>query len=550
MAVAVSGEAFSLEAEESRQPVSNPAMRNAAAFAHYLRAGFNRSTYYANQAESEELAAWWRAYESHGREEFLEVVNCAGQLRAQSFQRRYAAWYEKFSKYLRALDVKGVTWQIENRRRQAWLRRNPEPVMNQTRQIRFCGDCNLPKWSSAMCRNELCVRCFEANFTQCRSCGATYRRGERHWHPRRGSDCQPSPTRFRFPNVLVKSGYQPANRIVPVRLPVPSGRIPETASRTILEIVNDGYPTWDRISAEALKSYVGLEWETKDGKFPARLKNKLYRGFNRRVKPEQLTEIGNVARQNLVTSDVHYVEFTRQISVKASAFKHGGSCWWNPDLRHRCIFKVNHGIAMRLFDRELTQAEYESIGTSNLHTILPKARAWVIPVEMIADPIPVADPMSASAFLLFNAYGESGQQMSSLLAAMTGKQHISRAGLYSNGMYLNGDTFVVADRRYGDDYRIGLPVDYENLKCSCMTGEPEPEFVYPYDDSGYNPEAVVEAVPAKATPTRNAYNEEEEPDDDGDRDFAERGNVRERVVNLNDFEIRFTFTDEDVEPDF
>jgi hypothetical protein len=545
-----------LEHEVPQPP--NVAMREAARFAHYIRqstiTGGDWATNRPGSGECAEqeaaLIALWRTYASHGQDRFLQIFEHCMSISHRRHRVLFDAWAERRRVYIEALETKDISIDVSWRRRQAWERRNPRPV-NPVRSASlpmFCVECGEPRLSHTVhraaylrgIRHDICRDCLDANYTQCARCGQYVRHGEHHYHPpepKMGSKCRAPMERFRMPNVLLRAGYQPSDRIARIES---AGRrqVPTSALRSIARIVERDAPWgWD---VHSIKSVAGsADWETSSGKFSKRLANELFKRHKIKLPADAVAEIGNIARQSLSGHNEHYVEFTRMLDDHPDNFINGGSCWWGSTPsrtnRNRCLLKENGGMALRLWASE------DKVKSYNLYTNL-LARAWVVPLNERLESC-VHDPMRAHAFVLFNAYGKwntpfydsPGQQMAAILASVLGMEHVATTSFQCNGMFLNsGSAYLLAPAPV-----LGRPrmlIEQESVRCSCVTHEPEPADAYDYNDDDWSP-ALLSDQPT----TTNQ--EEEEPEDDNRADGLAHLRavtaVAERVYDDNDEEPEF-----------
>lgn len=500
--------------EESHPP--NPTMRDAAKFAHWLRREVERNRYTStseSDPDTEGLVRWWQWYgANYSRERFQQTLTRASRMRQFALSKVYDEWAVRsnltYSK-LREKQLNGeITYTQVIQRRQAWLRRNPEPMYQANDMLtHFCSECGEPRfYYNGWYGNGLCTSCFTEHYRYCDRCNRIYRNTEDHYHPpppRHGSQCIAKHERFRMPNVLVASGYQPCDRIVHVQGQT-VGMIPDTAFEQIAQAVRDSVGYDGRLqywTGAEYRDFAAANWETREGKLSKRLANKLYKVFGYKLPTELVTQIGNIARQNMSTALDYRVEFTRKLDRSAGEFSNPDSCWWTgwgDNNRMRCILKANGGFAMRTFERQWS-------GRS-----VPRGRCWVIPLDDML--IATHDTMNAHAYLLFNAYGESGQTMSSLLAAMTGKKCVSyfKGDFAENtGMFINsGSLYLVADQMYDrDTVKVHMRVNNGTIQCSCVTHTADEVEPYTEDDSDFDGTILNATAPT-------GPDEDEEPYDD------------------------------------
>lgn len=495
---------LALESEESVPYEPNLAMSAAVGFAHYLRRRGADGTSYDSDAS--ELKRWYREFGSDFRR-FTGVIGRIVDADRDSFYRKLDRFQSRKNQFQKELSEQEISYFQRSRQSAAWREQNPRPysMLNADQlSVRFCDDCQEPAWTYTMRFvprvGNVCSDCIQ-NWTYCDRCGEYYPTDEDHYHPpppRQGSQCTAPMERFRMPNKLLQVGYQPSDRIVRVVNSGSRGRIPEAAMPLIEDIVNEDRVSWDQVRLRWYGNQLTNVWATKEGNYPKRLKNMLYKQVQLKLSASQMERIGNVARQYMVQDDENFVEFTRKLNRSPEEFVHDGSCWFTGG-RHRCILKQNGGMAMRLFESATPPKNYRN-------RALPDARAWVVPLR--DDLFGVDDPMEASSFLLFNAYGKSAQEMASLLASMTGKRcvyDVDMADGSSDGMYVNSGGYLVSDEK--GVAVVDLAINGDNINCSCVSHGHDRTIRYPYDDSDFSTALVSESG-------RKVYEgEEEEPDD-------------------------------------
>ena len=565
---------LALEVQESRPP--NPAMREAARFAHFLRDTTRRRDSYAERAEHDQqipvaIAEFWRIYgERYPQERFREVFVRCEEIRAVAADRRWLNWERRRNAYLLTLRAKDISYDVHWKRRMAWERRNPPPATRlgdrSIVSVEFCDECQLPKPTPLVIvagtlrgvDYDLCAQCYRDNYTTCGRCGLTHRNDAEHYHPpppRRGSKCRAPRERFRMPNVLLKSGYQPCDRVVAVKT-ANALQVSASALTSVLGIIN-GQDEVIRsgwyFSSENLRYVIAnneLDWEVAGkGKFPKRIASGLYKRYRIKLSPEAISEIGNVTRQSLTDASDHYVEFTKQLDDISENFMHGDSCWWNQEARHRCLLKENGGMAMRLFSSgEYRRGELRGKTLDNLI-----ARAWLVPVDEHFF-TPVHDPMQAYGFLLFNAYGRggtsfgnsAGQPMSAVLASVLGMKYVTyTSSFHCRGMYINDGGYLITPERVTENREVRFSIIEHDLQCSCITHKKDTEPpIYEYDDGDWSP-AVVGGDTPPVTAT-NKYSEDEEPEDN---DRAAGGGNHRSVVQWDREASPFFFEEHEPEDD-
>ena len=133
-------------------------------------------------------------------------------------------------------------------------------------------------------------------------------------------------------------------------------------------------------------------WVVQNGKVRGKLPKRLARAFSARfdikLTPEQMSEIGNIARAHILPPNKYTFDFTNNFSWEAGDFGDFGSCFWGNNYLAKEVLRNQGALAIRLYDA-LGYA-----GTS---------RAWLY-------------QLSNKEWLLFNSYGDPTSKMVNLFA--------------------------------------------------------------------------------------------------------------------------------------
>ncbi len=403
---------------ETSAPPNSPEMREAARFLRYLRHGYQRDYRSAN------LHEWWNAYSDAESSWFTDVV---------------------------------------------------ERVTNRT--VYWCDSCEMPHWTDSWhgfargVDRDLCTGCLE-DFYWCDECDewSAYPHAHEDEDEER-SACEAPHFSFRFP-VLGQENGSVAND---TRFVIESagGVIAREGIDAVGKYLMDstgqdiGYRAYLHLRSDAFEQ----KWTTKGGNFPKRVaKWYLQQGY--KLTPEQVSEIGNVARRFASAQAKHAVEFTRDLNQSASDFFHSGSCWWGSESHSRCILKQCGGLAIRTWTVDGTEAPNPNKGpqptrvndcgcpscTNYAHQMrawkaIPdtitqpvgklSGRAWIVPLDNALQL--THDAENARAFVVFNDYGIDGYEFARLVAQMTGKSY-RRIGFQLGNAWVNSDRgFLIAD---------------------------------------------------------------------------------------------------------
>jgi len=158
------------------------------------------------------------------------------------------------------------------------------------------------------------------------------------------------------------------------------------------------------------------------GSYTKRLSKEIFNTYNYSFTPDEMTAIGNLAKQHTVKEAAHIIEFTRKFNLSAAEFGHIDSCLWQSYTSSRCAMKGSGGLAIRSFD------ENKNVD----------GRAWILPLGAGLGPFRGAD-LPATAYLVFNGYGRlSDYAPAQVIASLTGMSYrkvaveVTRTTLYVN----------------------------------------------------------------------------------------------------------------------
>jgi len=270
--------------------------------------------------------------------------------------------------------------------------------------------------------------------------------GERYWGARcrtpecRNCQCEAPHKEFDFP---IDAGRSSLRSDRPHEVTLPSGIIAEEGLVAIIVLIARLLTEvgWDIPNRRArnLVDEVGNQWMKSTGSFPKRLAKAVYKYYGKGanlwgVKPielsdETLADVGNIAKQHTIKEARHVIEFTRNLNLSAADFAHPESCYWGGSKHSRCALKGSGGLGVRTFDEKCRAT----------------GRAWILPMDDTL--MPMLDATKASAYFVFNGYGEmSGYAPAQLVAMLTGLTY-RKVPVHSphDIMYVNGETgFLVA----------------------------------------------------------------------------------------------------------
>lgn len=230
------------------------------------------------------------------------------------------------------------------------------------------------------------------------------------------------------------------------------------------------------ISTHHLRNVVdSWHWVTKDGKFPKRFANALYRDYSIKIDPQLLEQLGNLAAKYVVRSTYH-VDFTRKLDWAAGAFGDSGSCFWGGRRSARTIMQDNSVMAVRLY-------RCTSYGTYNGY-----ARAWMVDVSRKLK--------CHEAYVLFNAYGAQLEEIGGVVAKMlklsSGPAFINNNGGTHGTVFLNRsglgifvstpDVVGAAGRLYVGSTRLELGLRRKYCACKMCGRRVSRSTMHPLSD--------------------------------------------------------------------
>lgn len=262
------------------------------------------------------------------------------------------------------------------------------------------------------CRDEHCYWC-----DHCEEFART-----EHEHEPDDCQCEAPLKQFQFP----ANGHGTIANGERLEVTLPAGTIDDVGLQRIRNLLqHEGHP-WDLVEKAMIA--IGDQWQGKRGNYTRRLSRELYANHKVKIAPGMLSEIGNIARQHSSETSTWRIEFTRDLNRSPEDFYHDESCWWGSYYPSRCALKNWGGLGFRSFDE---------CGYVN-------GRAWVQPLD--EDLIPTHDTVNASAYLIYNAYGElDGYKAARIVGHLTSRTY-RRITLRSDPQYINGNFgWLVAD---------------------------------------------------------------------------------------------------------
>lgn len=300
--------------------------------------------------------------------------------------------------------------------------------------------------AEGMCRKHV------DNMLNCATCQGYYPREDQQYHQHNGSDCCFSPVEEFTINW---AGHDPIPNGVITKVSLGEGEITSSGLHSIHTYLWQQRVVVEREQGvqarEDLRSLVnsiyraelGVAYKNSKGSFAKQVSRHAYNKYKLVIKPEWMTEIGNIAKAHCGAGD-YFIETTRLLDQTAAELGNAGSCWWQSFWHSRCIMKSNGGFGMRTYD-----------GPDGDVT----GRTWVVPLRMGKFPSqgrpkfePTFDTNTMDGFLVFNGYGRlPDPQNAALVASMNGMKYVrvETRTPYQNqegrGLYVNGNSgFLVA----------------------------------------------------------------------------------------------------------
>jgi hypothetical protein len=334
----------------------------------------------------------------------------------------------------------------------------------------FCGNCEEPAWKGDLSRagngDRICDGCWSDWYT-CDSCDERFPAGDltetlsgsavcdscrcnyysfceecdgyypdddsyEHDHDNGSGCCESPQLSFRIRN----DSCDPLGNDQQVTITLAKGVITSEGLKAIRRYLLDagcGSIAYDLAD-------VGDQWQARTGNFPKRLSRLAYQRYQTKLTPENLSNVGNIARDHSTEVSVR-IEVTRELNQSADYFYHDGSCWWTDCYESRCALKTNGGFALLTFNAHG--------GTSG--------RAWVLPLKLDDGETltPTFETMTPDAFVVFNGYGElDGYTAPRIIAHLAGWTY-RKIDFECRPMYINSGGYLVAPEPIAEKYTDG-----------------------------------------------------------------------------------------------
>lgn len=167
------------------------------------------------------------------------------------------------------------------------------------------------------------------------------------------------------------------------------------------------------------------------GKLPKRVSSYVRRWGGKRLTTEQLSIIGNIAKENLLSEVSYTFDFTDKFNWEAGDFGDSCSCFWGCRNMAKGVMEKEGVLAIRFY------AGYSGIG-----------RAWLY-------------KLSDTQWILFNAYGLSTIDCANIFARFLGGWEYDEVVLTVNGeeeglIYINARSQVI----YKDNKITDINLDW------------------------------------------------------------------------------------------
>lgn len=167
-------------------------------------------------------------------------------------------------------------------------------------------------------------------------------------------------------------------------------------------------------------------WVTRRGTLPKRVQSFYHKQHAVRLTPEQVSELGNVARAHCGSASKEYtLDFTNRITWEAGEFGDYGSCYWGNNAQAKDMLHENGAFAVRGWKSKKPDDDQSFDGY---------ARAWLVPIGQ-------------NRLVVFNGYGETSLTFARLLALKFSCSY-KAISLRNNGsdggmLYINTGCYVV-----------------------------------------------------------------------------------------------------------
>jgi hypothetical protein len=152
------------------------------------------------------------------------------------------------------------------------------------------------------------------------------------------------------------------------------------------------------------------------GALPKRVAKYIYQECGKKLTPDQMSRIGNLATRHSVCNATYYCDITDDFDWTDGDFGDGGSCFWSCHSYARETMLPDHSaFAIRFWKTEDWEEGF--------------ARAWIIPYQ--------------DCYIVFNGYGMETLPIARVLSAYLGHAYYRRVEFTNNGdsggsLYING----------------------------------------------------------------------------------------------------------------
>jgi len=299
-----------------------------------------------------------------------------------------------------------------------------------------CDECEELSYgtTTTMSEREVCENCCDNYYSWCEDCEGYYGNDYDSEHQHNELCCEVREEAILFS--IRNDGEEPLANDTRVTVTLPAGVIDdEGMTRIRRHLLDKGL-----YDISYLLKDVGPEWQTKQGNFAKRLSRLAYNTLKQALQPEDMSQIGVIAREHSTAVDFH-IETTRKLNMSAAAFYHEDSCWWQSYSEGRCTLKSNGGFGLRTFS-----ADGDVTG-----------RAWVMPLIGDAGSLtPTFDTQTPKAFVVFNGYGAlSGWAPARIMSHMAGWTY-RKIGFSCGPMFINSDSgYLIAPEVIASKYNDG-----------------------------------------------------------------------------------------------
>jgi hypothetical protein len=177
-------------------------------------------------------------------------------------------------------------------------------------------------------------------------------------------------------------------------------------------------------------------WTTKRGTLPKRITAHCYKVNKVKLSPEQVSELGNIARRHTSLAETYILDFTRLFDWNAGDFGDSGSCFWGSNSGARLMLVEHGAYAIRAYKWKNLAPNPAKAGLLEYENVRGFARAWVV-------------KLPDNKLVVYNGYGSgiTTLDFARILALKYSlsykKINVTNNGSQSGLMYINSGSYIV-----------------------------------------------------------------------------------------------------------